>query len=213
MNIAVIANGQIHDDTIIFEKLKLFDTIIAADGGANHCLHLGITPDLIMGDFDSITSQAMEFYANVPKMQFKKDKDETDLELVIKHAFLKGANNVTLFAATGNRVDHALVNLALLSRYPAKLFIETEDQTILALDETVAFNSFKINTFPQQTISFLPLLNKVEGVTSTGLKWELNNAILNENFFSISNICLTSETSISIKKGKLLCFLLHKLTS
>lgn len=213
MNIAVIANGQIHDDTIIFEKLKLFDMIIAADGGANHCFRLGITPELIIGDFDSITPQTIDAFANVKKMQFKKDKDQTDLELGIAHAFLLGSKNVTLFAATGNRMDHALVNLAFLSRYPAKLFIETEDQTIFAIDETIAFNPFKINTLPQQTISFLPLINKATGVTSKGLKWELNDATVGENFLSISNICLTSETSISIKNGKLLCFLLHKLTS
>jgi len=209
MNIGVIANGQIYDDDIIFEKLKLFDLIIAADGGANHCLRLKINPDLIIGDFDSIIPQAIDTFANVPKMQFKKDKDETDLEISVKHAFSLGADKVTLFAATGNRMDHALVNLAFLSRYPAKLFIETEDQTIFALDETVAFNSFKIKTQKLQTISFLPLITKVEGLTSNGLRWELNDAELDENFLSISNICLTSETSISIKKGKLLCFLLH----
>ncbi len=209
MNVGIIANGQLNNDNVIFEKLKLFDLIIAADGGANHCIRLKVTPDLIIGDFDSITSQTLDAFANVPKMQFKKDKDETDLELSIKHAFSLGADTVTLFAATGNRMDHTLVNLAFLSRYPAKLFIETEDQTIFSLDETVAFNSFKIKTFLKQTISFLPLINKVEGVTSKGLKWELNDAELDENFLSISNVCLSSETLISIKKGNLLCFLLH----
>jgi len=207
--VAIIANGRIDDDNKILSKINRHHYIIAADGGASHCFRLKVIPDLIIGDFDSIGDDAMLAFSKVPKMQFLKDKDETDLELAIIQAFLINPEKVTLFAATGNRVDHTLVNLHILRRFASKLLIETENETIFALNPEVSANSFEIKTEVGQTISFLPIGNDATGVTTKGLKWELKDATLNEKFLSISNVCLDTRTSISIKTGDLLCFLLE----
>lgn len=211
-SIAIIANGQIDDDTKILLKLKKYSYIIAADGGATHCLRMGIIPDLIMGDLDSISKEAIEAFEKVPKLQFLKDKDETDLELAINQALLLKAEKISLFAATGNRVDHTLVNLHFLRKLPVKLMIETENETIFALNPLVTDKSFNIETLPGQTISILPIGKGATGVTTRGLKWELNDATIDENFLSISNVSLSSSISISIKSGDILCFLLEILS-
>jgi thiamine pyrophosphokinase len=210
MDIAIIANGHIFNDKLILEKIKDYNYIIAADGGATHALRLGIIPDLIMGDFDSISSEAMQEFSNVQKIAFLKDKDETDLELAILKAFSLNPKKVGLFAATGNRTDHTLVNLYLLTRFGLKLHIESENETIFVLNSE---KTFKINTEPMQTISLLPLGPEASGVTTKGLKWELDNSTLNKNFLSISNNCLETSFEISIKKGELLCFLTKKFKS
>lgn len=205
--VAIVANGQIEDTSIISKKLKEYDFVIAADGGAVHCLKMGIIPHLLMGDFDSINSHALEMFSNVPKMTFLRDKDETDLELAITHAFLLNPEKVTLFAATGNRTDHLYVHLNLLRRFPAKLYMETENETIFSINHSVANPKFTMRTTTGTTLSLLPIGGQVTDVTTEGLKWELKNKTLDGNFFSISNICLTDSVSISLQDGDLLCFL------
>jgi thiamine pyrophosphokinase len=207
VDVAIVANGQIFDDQTILEKIKNYHYIIAADGGASHCLRLGIVPDLIMGDFDSISVEAIHAFSNVQKISYLKDKDETDLELAIVKAFSLKPEKVALFAATGNRTDHTLVNLHLLTRFPFKLLIETENETIFGLNST---KPFKIETTIRQTLSLLPIGGDVTGVTTKGLKWELTDSSLNKNFLSVSNICLTTNLEVSIKSGDLLCFLIKK---
>lgn len=206
-SIAIIANGQIADYSVILNKLKQYDFIIAADGGATHCLKLNITPSLIIGDFDSISNEASIAYSQVPLIKYPKDKDETDLELAIHKAFSLNSKKVGLFAATGNRVDHTLANLHLLRKFPAKLFIYTENETIFAINETIATNPYEISADLDQTVSFLPLGGGVSSVTTKGFKWELKNADLNENFYSISNVCIAKNPTICLKKGDLLVFL------
>lgn len=205
--VAIVANGEIRDYLKIYEKLKHFDKIIAADGGARHCLILKFTPDLIVGDFDSIGKEVDQSFEDVRKLTFPKDKNETDLEIAILEAFRLNENEVTLFAATGKRVDHTLVNLHLLKRFSGKLFIENEEETIFALGSDFGFKTHEIEVMKGQTISLLPLGSQVIGVSTEGLRWNLNDQNLDETFLSISNICLSNKIKVSVNKGNLLCFL------
>lgn len=167
-------------------------------------MKMGITPSLIVGDFDSIPKEATEAFEDVAKLPFPRDKDETDLELAIKEAFSLGTEKITLFAATGNRLDHGLVNLYLLTRNPSKIILETENETVFGVNKKF---SLKLESVLHQTVSLLPFGKKVSGVTTDGLKWELNNQELDENFFSISNVCVKDTVFVSLKEGDLFCFL------
>ncbi len=206
-SVAIVANGEIADYSLIFEKLKNYDIVIAADGGASHCLKLNIVPSMIIGDLDSISQEALTAFAAVPTLKFPKEKDETDLELAIFKAFSLNSEKVALFAATGNRIDHTLANLHLLRRFPSKLFIYTEKETIFAINETVAREPYKIGAAIDQTVSFLPIGGDVTSVTTKGFKWELKETNLSQNFYSISNVCIAKNSSISLKNGDLLVFL------
>ncbi|QLH37568.1 MAG: thiamine diphosphokinase [Parachlamydiaceae bacterium] len=134
-------------------------------------------------------------------LKYPNEKDESDLELAIQELFEQGVDSLSLFGVLGQRVDHLLYTLYLISRYPAKLVIESENETIFSVLKTEW-----IHSFPGQTLSLIPL-GIVEGVTTKGLKWELQNASFGPLYMSLSNVCLQSSFSISFHSGNLLCCL------
>lgn len=198
-SVALVANGSINDYEKIAPHIKKHSRVIAVDGGLCHCHAMKIKPDLIVGDCDSIPLELLKEYAGIPVQKHPCDKDATDTELAIQQADSQDTKRITLFGALGNRTDHSLGNLHLLRRYPNKVFIETENEIIFAIEGKVA-----IECKPGQTIAFLPL-GPVSGITSQGLKWELVNASFNKNFMSISNICLGTQVMLSIEHGDLIC--------
>jgi thiamine pyrophosphokinase len=196
---ALIANGQIDNITIIKPLLKGYSRIIAVDGGLRYCKAMGIQPTLIIGDFDSAPKDLLDEYA-VPKIALKIEKDETDLEVAIKHEMNLGALHLTIFGGWGGRIDHSLTNALLLARFPGQVQIETEQEILFAIE-----GDTKIPCKIGQTLSLLPICGSVTGITTKGLKWELNNGTLGLNFIGISNVCLQSEIFISIEDGILVC--------
>lgn len=200
--IALVANGSIDDLATIKPLVLSHEYIIAVDGGLAHCDAMNIVPNLIIGDFDSITKELQKKFAKTEGLCFPTHKDETDLELALKKVYNPDINHITIFGALGNRADHTLYNLHLLRRYPKKVRIETEYELIFSIAEPT-----EIACSPGQTISFLPLGEPVTGITTKGLQWELHDAVFDKNFMSISNICLTNSVQISLKNGDLLCFL------
>ena len=201
---ALVGNGAIHDYSLIASLIRDYNHCIAVDGGLAHCQAMNILPDLIIGDFDSISPELLKNYAKVPTQIFPKDKDQTDMELAI--AAVQGFNveKIALFGALENRTDHALSNLYLMCRFPNHIIIETERETLFSIE-----GHRHVNCYPGQCISLIPIGSSAEGVTTHGLKWELKNATLNKNFFSLSNVCLHSFFEISIRQGNLLCCLLR----
>ena len=198
--IAIVANGGIHDFNQISKLVKTHSFVVAADGGLLNCEAMGITPDLIVGDMDSTPPETLKKYNHIPIEAFPVDKDKTDLEIAIDLVFSPKVEKISLFAALEKRTDHALYNLHLLFRYPGKLFIESEYETIFLINQ-----SMKISCHPGQKISLLPLSSPAIDVTTRGLKWELQKATLNHHFMSISNICLNDTFNVEIKEGSLLC--------
>ncbi|MDE3045117.1 MAG: thiamine diphosphokinase [Verrucomicrobiota bacterium] len=199
---ALIANGHIGDPLQLLPLLKNYSRIVAVDGGLRYCKELGLTPHLILGDFDSASAALLEEYPTVLKLSFPKDKDQTDLELAIEHEFVEGASSLSLFGAWGERIDHSVTNLLLLSRYPGSIRLETEKEILFAIQGSV-----EISVFPGQTLSLLPVNGPARGITTKGLKWELNSGMLDYRFIGISNICLKDKVRISIREGILICCL------
>ncbi len=204
MNTAVVANGLCEDLDALRELLLPYKRIVAVDGGLNTCKALGINPSLLVGDFDSTSTQLLAEYKQVPKITLPTDKDQTDLEVALEHEFAQGAGRITLFGAAGHRLDHSATNLLLLSRYPGRLKMETERETVFAI-QGEAF----IEAHVGQTLSLVPLTGPVRGITTVGLKWELAGRDLDYQFVGISNVCLRSQVRIHVQDGILTCFLVR----
>lgn len=200
--VAIIGNGSIDDPEVMAPLIQSYDFIIAADGGANHCHAMKITPNLIIGDLDSIHQNVKKSFSDVKTLEYPSDKDQTDLELSLDAALTFNPSKITLFAVSGNRIDHTLANLYLLLRHPFKLFIETETEVLFAISK-----STYVDCHVNQTLSLLPLGLAAKGVSTQGLKWELNNATIDHNGLSVSNVALVETVHISIEKGNLLCCL------
>jgi thiamine pyrophosphokinase len=201
--IAIVCNGALDHSEKMKERIQAFPKLVAVDGGAQHCWKLGLRPDYILGDFDSCPEDTLEQIAQVPRKKFPKLKDRTDLELALD-AFLDAhTQEITLFAASGERLDHTLNNILILSRYKGRLFIETSSERLFVIDREVT-----LSCAIGQTLSLLPINGAVTDIDTDGLQWNLAKATLDKHFTGISNSAIQSRVSIRVGNGDLLCCLL-----
>lgn len=199
---ALVANGAIFDYARMAPLIRQYDYCVAVDGGLVHCHNMEVIPDLIIGDFDSVSKELLIKYEGIPTETFPVDKDETDTEIALRAVMSSTVEKIGLFGALEKRADHALFNLHLLLRFPKKLVIETECETIFAISENK-----QMACRPGQVVSLMPLDAPPKGVTTQGLKWELKEATLDKDFMSLSNICLNDSFSVSISEGIVICCL------
>jgi len=203
-SVALIANGAIHDYAFIAGLLRGYDKRIAVDGGLIHCHTMHVQPDLLVGDFDSVSAELLHLYRDTPMQKFPRDKDETDMEIAVQAADTMGVKKIGIFGAMEWRTDHAVANLHLMRRHAHKVIIETERESLFVIS-----GKSRLACHPGQTVSLIPLGAPAKGVTTKGLKWELNHSTLDTNFMSISNICLENSFDITIDEGDLICCLLR----
>ncbi|WP_420421890.1 thiamine diphosphokinase [Simkania sp.] len=202
--VAVIANGAVADYDALLPALKGYDQYIAVDGGLHHCAALGVTPLFLVGDMDSVEPEMKAKFPNVKELKFKREKDATDLELALEFLIKKNPRSITIFAGFGDRVDHSLSNLVLLTRYPGKVFLETETEVLGVIDKEL-----ELETHSGQTLSLIPMNGPALGITTDGLKWELKDDVLDKSFVGISNEATGTSVLVSLKSGDLL-FSIHK---
>lgn len=114
----IVVGGYIND---IFAKEFIEkerpELCIAADSGMNFFYRNKLTPDWIIGDFDSASSEALDYFGGQPDISWIRlnpVKDDTDTESAIRKAIVLGAEKITLLGATGTRIDHLLGNIELL---------------------------------------------------------------------------------------------------
>jgi len=198
----IIANGEFSASQAQLQEISKTKYLIAVDGGIDHCIRHKFRPQLLVGDFDSVSQASLDFFHDVPRLTLSQDKDETDLEAALKKAHEHTKGPIRVFGALGARSDHFLYNLYLLSRYKGQVTLESEKETILLLEKKQT-----ISCHPGQTISFLPLNGPVKEVTTKGLKWDLQEATFDKNWMSISNIAESNTIQISHSEGDLLCIL------
>ncbi|MCJ7433414.1 MAG: thiamine diphosphokinase [Anaerolineales bacterium] len=203
--IIIFANGYLPDLEKARALIRADDTLIAADGGTRHALALGLKPDLIVGDLDSITEderQKMES-DGVKIAKHSRDKNETDLELAIQYALELKPEQIIIVAALGGRLDQTLANLALISD-------ERLTQLDVRLDDGVeeAFfcrDQVRVQGGSGDVVSLIPWQGAVAVVRTENLKWPLHNEMLYpEKSRGVSNEMTSDIASIEIKSGLLL---------
>jgi thiamine pyrophosphokinase len=203
----IFANGDFRQPTNPLASLGAGDYLIAANGGTHHCLTLGLSPNIVIGDMDSV-SEAVHKTLSKEGAQFivhPRDKDETDLELALKHAVSKGCEDILLLGILGGRLDQTLANLLVLTRpewQSARLTAADgpDFATLLRNGETV-----RIEAQTGDTVSLIPLSPMVSGVTTEGLRWPLENAVLEfGSTLGISNEATGAIAEVRIGEGMLL---------
>lgn len=175
------------------------DYVIAADGGFSHTQKLGITPNAILGDFDSLG------YTPENAEVFPVEKDDTDAMLAIRHGLKLGYKEFLIYGAMdGPRPDHTLAAfqaLLFLSKQGARgtLIGLTQNATTLC-DETACFPAAS-----QGILSLFAMGETAEGVTLTGLQYPLTDGALSPHFpLGVSNHFTGEEATITVKDGTLL---------
>ena len=186
-----------------FEKLarpiQKDDYILAADGGLAHLQKLGIEPNGILGDFDSLG------YVPQNSQVFPVEKDDTDSMLAVRKGLELGYKEFILYGALdGPRLDHTIANLQTL------LFLESQGAkgTLVGLRyliTTVKNGVLKLPLAQEGIVSVFCLGEKARGVTIRGLKYGLENGQLDSSFpLGVSNHFVGKESSVAVEEGTLI---------
>lgn len=122
------------------------DYIIASDGGYNNLLNLNIKPNLLVGDFDSIT----DVPNNIEIKKFKREKDETDTYLAIEEGIKRGYNNFELYGCLGNRPEHTIANIQNIVGFKKKginCTLIDENTKVLIVSENESVKIFEKDSY------------------------------------------------------------------
>lgn len=204
----LFANGEMLPGTTILPDWLPADLVVAADGGTRHCLALGLRPDVVIGDFDSLEPELLACLEadGVRLLRYPPNKDETDLELAFLHALGAGMQQIIVLGALGARWDMTLANLLLAAQpgfaAPQVHFFDGNQEICLLRGG----QSRLLHGQPGDTISFVPLGGDAIGITTQGLAYPLTNETL--PFGSprgVSNVLLSAEAQIALADGILAC--------
>ena len=180
------------------------DLVIAADGGYDHLLRMGLRADVALGDFDSVTSYEIWDDTSCEKLTYPPEKDDTDMMLAIKLGLSRGFRNFAIYGGLGGRLDHTVANIQALS------FLAGEGAVAILYHEqyelsVIHNSSFTLSKDTSGYVSVLSLSDKSENVTIKGLKYELEGATLTNHFpLGVSNEAIGKKGVISVGNGTLL---------
>ena len=175
MKAVIISGGKSPSKDILLEAVKDADIIIGADKGCEILHEYSISPDYILGDFDSANIEVINSMeaSGVEKITFKKEKDLTDTEIAFELAIEKGANKILLLGVTGTRYDHSLSNIGLMLKGLKKeVYVEIVDDNnkIFLTDKNILLKGSK-----GDIVSFHAYSEIVKSLTISGAKYELFN--------------------------------------
>ena len=204
MRWVIFGSGPLNDYALVQQSLHEGDFIVCCDGGARHTYAMQITPDLILGDFDSSDSAITTHYreANVPFAVFPAEKDYTDMELAIHHALDNGASEIWIWGGTGGRMDHTLANMHVLLQALEKgvtAILADEQNTVRAMQDHLTLEA-PVGTL----VSLLPADSIVTGITTTNMYYPLYGETLKAGETrGISNVMTDTRAAITAESGRL----------
>lgn len=211
MKVVIVANGELGPDIRLQTIWRTADLRIAADGGAlNARQYLEIAPHILIGDLDSLddVTQTWCESAQTEFIQYPSAKDETDLELAIALAITRGADEITILGALGGRFDQMIANTFLLIK-PANRRIPAYIAGA-KFDAWIATQQAMITGKIGETVSLIPLTERVEGIVTRGLKYPLQNETLYlGSSRGVSNILIDDHAEIVFRHGMVLVVHLH----
>ena len=176
------------------------DFIIAADQGYDNMLSLGLVPDLVVGDFDSLGK--IPDRENVITLPVRKDM--TDVGYAVEKGFERGCREFILYGAVGGALDHTFANVAIahdIARRGARALLIGEEYSFTVLhDSSITFHARQSGR-----ISVFALGGLAEGVTIRGLSYEVEDFdVACTDHIGVSNAFIGKEAEISVRKGDLL---------
>ena len=194
-----------------FLEHETFDKIIAVDGGLKAVKELGLVPDYIVGDFDSVSSEVREEFRQYPYIvweQHKPEKKETDTELARNRALALACDEIVFLGATGGRIDHMIGNIHALKTCMERginAYIVDSQNRLYLLDGEREFSK---ETQWGKYVSFAPYTEEVTGITLTGFKYPLKDKTIRrgeEVGLCVSNEIAEDTAKITLEDGVLIC--------
>lgn len=207
MSTLIVAGGSVCTPTAsAYLKKRSFQHVIAVDAGARAAEMLGLKPDYLVGDFDTLGAQELEAWEKAPDVnicRYRPEKDDTDTEIALKLAVgLEGGERaqelegggffperVVLLGATGTRLDHTLANIFMLEQLEAAGLTACIVDANNRISVHAAGFSFEREELYGTYVSFLALTPCVEGLTLTGFRYPLSGRCLRQD----SSLCVSNE--------------------
>ena len=196
----IIGGADIGNYDFIRERISTDDYFIFCDSGLKHQEKLGVTPNLIIGDFDSYENPQVE----IETIVLPCEKDDTDTVFAVKEAVNRGFDDFLLIGAVGGRLDHTLCNVSIL------LKLYSIGKTAVIIDD---YSDMQIvgrkTAFVDDSYAFFSLVNitgNAKGITVRNAKYPLKNAEITCDYqYGVSNEPLKGKiTEITVKDGELL---------
>lgn len=202
MNALIIANGDLPHPRIMHRLARAADIIVCADGGANGARKLRLTPDIILGDLDSLKPVVRARLNNTPVFHIP-DQESTDLEKALIFSIRSGYSSADVVGATGDRIDHTTGSLGCFRKFGTRIAIRMFD-TVGIL--THIRGEIRFTAKPGETLSLIPL-NRCTGITTKNLRYALRDGCLELGVREgISNEVIDKDVRIRVKRGTLLLF-------
>lgn len=210
MSKTVIITSYIEFSLNLGEFIDSDDFIICADGGYNVALENNIIPNLLMGDFDSISYILPD---NIDIIRFNPEKDFTDLELALKYCKENKMKNIYIVGGMGGRADHTIANMQLLSNYSSSF-----DNLVLLDGRNKCFvincDGTCSKEIPAESDSYLSIFSLSENCTIrsfSGVKYPLTDYILSRTYpLGVSNEFVSEKAALTIENGSLLIIISKK---
>lgn len=209
MRALIVLGGDAPDKLLLLSCAGYADLKIAADKGLEAFDAAGILPNLLVGDMDSVSQQALERASQCMQVErLPMHKDDTDGVHALDAAIARGADRITILGALGGRMDHALANLMLLIRAHEKgAYAEILDSQmrIVRVDGEIELTGAKGDTF-----SLLPF-GSAQGVTVSGCEYHAEEPLTMRSGYpiGISNVVTEDSARIAVESGDLLLFHLY----
>lgn len=208
MKVLIITGGRFDKNTAKeYLNSHKFDYVITADGGTAYAKSIGIMPDLLLGDFDTLKAEVLEEYKNkgIELMRFPTKKDYTDTHLALKTALEKQPDDIVILGGIGTRMDHTLANIGLLTlaleQGVSAQIIDSNNRIRMIKDSLVLEKKDAFGKY----VSLIPYTEKVMGIDLEGFLYPLHGAELCIGISQgISNELVEEQGKISIKSGQLL---------
>jgi len=213
MKTCLIVTGGTLDTAFarLFVEQTHYDKVIAVDAGLAALAAIGLTPDYVVGDFDTVDGAVLEQYRRLPHIvweQHKPEKNETDTELARSLALTLGCGRIIFLGATGGRIDHMLGNIHALyacMQCGIEAYLVDRQNKVYLLDEG---KSFRRESLWGKYVSFLPYTEEVKGITLRGFKYPLTDKDIRrgeEVGLCISNELAGDRATLEFAEGILIC--------
>lgn len=203
MKAIVIAGGDISAPAFYKPFVSEAEYILCADSGYLNAKKIGIVPDLVVGDFDSMPQN--ELPDSIERLVLPVEKDETDLHTCIRTAIEQGAKEILVFGGRGSRLDHSMAAVSLA--YMAYL----QGVRVRLIDEHNELFVFSGEVEVQKKegyhLSLMPL-TETSGIYTEGLYYPVDNGQMAwGNPYGVSNEFAADVAKIRVEKGVMMLIL------
>ncbi len=208
--ILIVAGGDVRDPAFLDDLAKGCNLVIAADGGLKHLLPFKRSPNVLIGDLDSLeeAERRNAEEQGIRILTHSREKDDTDTELAIQYALSMNPKEIFVVGGIGDRIDHTLSNVGLLLyglRQRVSMRLTDGIQDAFLTDDRVEVVGKK-----GDVVSLLPWTEKVDGIITEGLKYPLvDGSLVWGHSLGISNELTGTKATIDISSGILLVIHIH----